>query len=113
MNTEVTALEGQMADLKAMQERRDAALRLSNNADFRKLILNFFCRDECARYAQASADPSLSAEDRANALALAQAAGHVRRFLSVQMQMGNNADGSILELEEMIAQARAEEDASE
>lgn len=109
---EVTQLEDQREQYQAQIERRDAAIRLSQNADFKKLILTSFCRDECARYAQASADPSLSEREQKDALSMAQAAGHLRRFLSVQIRMGHAAEGEMVELEEALSQARAEEGAA-
>ena len=109
--SDVIALENQLAGAKELTERRERALRLSNNADFKKLILDEFCVQECARYAQASADPALKENERADALAMAQAAGHLRRFLSVTVQMGNQAESQMVDLEEALAEARAEEDA--
>ena len=109
--SDVQALEYQLAGTKELIEQRDRALRLSQNADFRALILDTFCVKECARYAQASADPALKENERADSLAMSQAAGHLRRFLSVTMQMGNQAESQRVDLEEAIAAARAEEDA--
>ncbi len=109
--TNVVALENQLAGAKELIERRDIALRLHRNPDFRKLILEDFSTKECARYAQASADPALAENERADALAMAQAPGHLRRFLSVTMQMGNQAESQIEDLEEALVEARAEEDA--
>lgn len=109
--SEVTALENQLEGIKELTERRERALRLSNNADFKKLILDEFCTAECARYAQASADPALKENERADALAMAQAAGHLRRFLSVTVQMGHQAESQMVDLENALAEARAEEDA--
>ena len=111
--SEVTALENQLANVKELIERRRQALRLADNADFRKLILDGFCKEEAARYVQASCDPALQANERADALAMAQASGHLRRFLSVIVQMGNAAEGQIRDLEDAIDEARAEEDAAE
>lgn len=107
--SEVSQLEHQKEDAKARIARRDMALRLANHPDFKELILKEFCVNECARYAQMSADPGLSDKDQANSLALAQAAGHLRRFMSVLIQMGNNAADQMTQLEEAIDEARAEE----
>ena len=109
--SEVTLLEKQLADTKTLVDRRTIAQRLAANADFRKLILEEFCVNECARYAQASADPALNQNERADALAIAQAAGHLRRFLSVVIQMGNSAENTISDIEAALEEARAEEDA--
>jgi hypothetical protein len=110
VSVSVNELEQQLVNAKLLVERRDRALRLSTNPDFRALILDEFCTTEAARYVQASADPALSDRDQANALALAQASGHLRRFLSVTMQMGNVAESSLVELHEAIEVERAEED---
>lgn len=107
--SEVIALENQLENYKELVERRRTALRLSDNADFKKLILDEFLVKECARYAQLSADPALSPDERADALALAQAAGHLKRFLSVTVQMGAHAENTMADLEDEIAEARAEE----
>lgn len=109
--SEVFALESQLADAKKAIERREIALRLYNHPDFKSLIIDEFCTKECARYAQSSADPALNADQRADALAIAQAAGHLRRYLSVIVAMGNQAEGQMTNLEQAIEEARQEEDA--
>lgn len=99
-------LEQRNEGLKEAVDRRDLALKLEKNREFRKVILEDFCGSECARYAQASADPNLKPEYRADALAMAQAAGHLRRFLSVIVQMGNKAEEEIRQNREEIDQLR-------
>ena len=108
MTGTVEELEQHIKHLQERVEIRDMALKLETNREFRKVILDEFCTTECARYAQASADPMLSAEQRADALALAQAAVHLRRYLSVILQMGNRANADIVEAQEAIAEARRE-----
>lgn len=107
--SEVSALKEHREGILDLIEQRNVALRLYNNPDFKKLILGEFCVNECARYAQASADPALNAEQRADSLAIAQAAGHLRRFMSVKVQMGNNAERSMDELDQAIIEAEQEE----
>ena len=109
--SDVIALEGQLADAKELVARKDRVIRLSNNNDFKSIIMDEFCVRECARYAQSSADPALGENERADALAMAQAAGHLRRFLSVVIQMGRQAEGQMHSIEEALVEARAEEDA--
>jgi len=109
MNLEIDALEDQLKDAKTLVKRRDAAVRLASNRDFKSLILDEFCVQECARYAQNSANPALNASDRADSLAIAQAAGHLRRYLSVVVQMGAVAEKEIGQIEEAIDEARSEE----
>lgn len=107
--SEVFALEKQLEDSKEAIVRRELALKLYKNPEFKKLVLDEFCTTECARYAQLSADPSLGPTERADALAMAQAAGHLRRFLSVVVTMGNQAERLLPDLESEIEAARQEE----
>ncbi|MFP3645136.1 hypothetical protein [Paraburkholderia sp. SIMBA_054] len=113
MSTEVQQLEAQLSQAKQVAAEKQMALKLSTNREFRQLILDEFCVKECARYAQLSADPSLPANERADSLALAQAAGHLRRWLSVKIQMGNVAEREIAEVEAAIEEARAEEEGAQ
>lgn len=105
---EIQELEQHIANQKTLVDMADAAMRLSNNADFRKVIMNGFCLTEAARYVQESGDPGLSKEDRQDALNMAQASGHLKRFLSVTVLMGNQADNSVREAEMRLAELRAE-----
>ena len=107
--SEVTALEKQLEEAKVYISRRDLAVKLYNNPEFKKLIIDEFCGSECARYAQTSADPALDDRQRADALAIAQAAGHLRRYLSVIVTMGNQSEEMLDRLEAEIEVARQEE----
>ncbi len=107
--SEVFALEQQLEESKKALERRAMALKLYNIPEFKKIIIDEFCGTECARYAQSSADPALDDRQRADALAIAQASGHLRRFLSVLISMGNQAERLMPDLEAAILEARQEE----
>ena len=106
----MTPLEKQLEDSKDLIGRREMVARLRQNPDFRKRILEGFCRDEAARYVQESGDPALDASARADAMAMAQASGHLLRFLHVTHMMGAHAERTRSELEEAIAEERAEAD---
>lgn len=106
----IQEMNEQRAQLQTQVERRNMAMRLANNPDFKKLVLHEFCVEECARYAQLSADPSISPAQQADALNLAQAAGHLRRWFQVINQMGLKASNDISELDQYIDQARQEGD---
>ena len=109
--SEVEELEYQLEQTKGLKHRREQAERLSINPDFRSLIINGFCRDDAARFVQSSADPFLDKEQRADALNMAQASGHLKRFLQMQIQMGSTAERNMAEIEEALADARADEGA--
>lgn len=106
--SELSELEDQLVTYKDLIERRKMAQRLSSNRDFRKLILDGFCRDDAARFVQNSGNPALDAEARADSLAMAQASGHLKRYLSMQIQMGAHAEHDIVALQEAIESARVE-----
>lgn len=107
--SDVQALQEQIELEKAKIAQRDMAIRLAKNPDFRKLILDEFCVKEAARYVQTSADPAMGPQERADALAIAQATGHFKRWMSIQFQMGAHAERTLKDLEDEIEQARAEE----
>lgn len=79
-------------------QERDEALKLAENPIFKKLILDGFMKADCARFVMESGDPCLDAEQRADALAMAQAAGHLKRFLNAKVVMGNTAEKQLAEL---------------
>lgn len=108
MSLEIQALEQQLAACHEAVMWRDKAIKLQEVAEFRDVVLQKFCVTDCARYAQSSADMSLDTQARADSLALAQAAGHLRRYLSVLVQMGNNAANMIDGIEAEIDAIRAE-----
>lgn len=106
----VNQLENQREAMKHAIELRQAVQRLTANADFRKIINEQFMVQECARYAQLSADPTLPEKNQKDALALAQAAGHLKRYLSVIIQMGNAAENELVSIDSALDDARAEAD---
>lgn len=89
-------------DQQTLVDARDQAIRLSTNPDFKKLILDGFCTSEAARYAQESGDPQLTAVQRQDALNMAQASGHLKRFLSLIVVMGNTAARNVQQADDEI-----------
>lgn len=106
---QLQALDIQLEASKVHIALRDAVLRLQKNRDFVKVINEQFLVQECARYVHCSADPALSLESRADALAIAQAAGHLKRFLSVMVTMGNHAESQIPDIEREKDDIRSQE----
>lgn len=106
--SQLQALEQQLKDAKELVARRDLALRLGQNRDFQKLILEDFIVTEAARLVGQSADPALDPHQRADALNMAQAAGHLKRYLSMMVRMGNTAEEDVPQIEAAIAEARSE-----
>ncbi len=107
--SDVKDLEKQKSDSIHFIELKAAAIRLYDNADFKKLILDEFCLHECARYAQQSAHPGLNEVQRADALLIAQAPGALKRFLSAVIQKGNHGEQQMSAIEQAIIDAEEEE----
>lgn len=101
--TEVEQMRKDVNDLKKYVELADATERLLDNRDFKEVFLEHFMTQECARNAQMSSDPNLREDVRKACLDLAQAAGHVQRFLKVTIAMGDKAKGDIKDINEEIA----------
>lgn len=114
VNRVIESLERQLVDTKAQVAFGDAVARLVKNPDYRTVIEKGFMLEECARYAQASGNPALSDRERADALLIAQAAGALKRFLAVTIQISNQCANDILAIEHSIEEARmAGEDENE
>ena len=110
---QVAGLEHQIEGTKRLIAHGEEVAQLVQNPLFRKVILEQFCTRDCARYVQESGDPLLTAEQRADALAMAQAAGHIRRWLDISMRLGDQAIGTIERVQEMLDTVRAEPDEDE
>jgi hypothetical protein len=112
MNTSVVnGLENQLKDAKDLIDRRNMALKLASNREFRKLVLEGFCEKDAARLVSEAGDPALTPQQRADAFEMAKAGGHLKRYLSACFQMGAAAERDLEELEATLAEARVEEDA--
>lgn len=107
--TELEQLEGQKAKNDSFIKRGEMAVRLANNRDFKKLILEEFCIHECARSVHISSEMTMSAEDRADALATAQAAGHLLRWLQAVKAIAFMAEGQLSGIDQALDEVRAEE----
>jgi hypothetical protein len=113
VQSEVSHMEHSIEAAKQLVAERDLALKLYANPDFKKLILENFCVRDCARFVQQSAEFGIPKENREDALAMAQAAGHLRRWLSQCVQMGNTYADKIDEMEAQLVEARQEEEGGE
>lgn len=110
MSTEYTIeeLELHRTKLKNSIAYAEDVRKLMGNPLFRKIIMEDFCIQSAARYVQESCDPLLTAEQRADALALAQAGGHLKRWLDITLRMADTSERSILDVDEELEKLRAE-----
>jgi hypothetical protein len=107
--SDIQDLEQGIKDAETLIERRQMALRLSENRDFRKLILEDFIVTEAARLVQLSGDPALNQQQRLDSLSMAQATGHLKRYLSMMVQMGYTAEKELPQMQAALDEARSVE----
>lgn len=110
MSTEYTIeeLELHRKKLKDSVAYAEDVRKLMGNPLFRKIIMEDFCIQSAARYVQESCDPLLTTEQRADALALAQAGGHLKRWLDITLRMADTSERSILDVDEELEKLRAQ-----
>lgn len=106
--SQIAQLEAQKKDLREAVDLRDQILRLSQNIDFRAVIEEDYLIQEAARNARTAGDPNLTAEMRADCISMAIASGHLQRFLSARVKMGNTAEDTIIQIDEALEELRAE-----
>lgn len=104
----ISGLEKQLQDAKAQMKMRDKALKLSKNAEFRELILEEYIVQEAARLVALSADPIMDKNHREDCLNMAQAAGHLKRYLNIIVVQGDNAEGTLEAIHEQMEEIRRE-----
>lgn len=109
MQTEVTiaALNKQLDGAKEAQKKLERLERLCKNRDFKELILDDYCIQECARLVHMSISPGQDAESRAKFLAMGQATGGVLHYLRAQENLLGTAVASIPDLEVQLQDLRA------
>jgi pyruvate-formate lyase len=107
---EIKGLEKQLKDAKKVVEHRDRVERLLRNKDFQRVIMDEFCVTEAARLVHQSADPILTQEQRADALSMAQASGHLKRYIQMAFTQGNLMENQAREIEAVLDAMRAEDD---
>lgn len=100
--------EMEVQKFKELVARKDQVTKLLSNKDFEDFILKYFCVEECARYVCASVDENLGEDERRDALAVAQSAAHLKRFLNIAMKLGEDAEEAIKATEEELASLRQE-----
>lgn len=109
MSPTVQDLEAHKSNLKEIVDTKVAVERLLKNPDFRKVVVEGYFIHESARMVHESCDPALTAEQRADALAMAQGAGHFKRYLHVTGMMADKAAQDIEQVDLVLETMRAEE----
>jgi len=109
----VTDLEAQLKAAKNTGDLHASLMRLQSNKDFRKIIMEGFCQEECARYIVMAGDSELEQNERNDALNMAMAAGHLQRYLKLQERKYEHGPDLIQNLQVELERARREESSGE
>lgn len=109
MSAAILEVEQQLKDVKEAMALRDMAVKLSTNREFRKLIIEGFIETETNRLMVCAGDVRFKKEDREQMMGQALAGGHLKRYLNYIQMLGDNAERSIPEAEQTLAELRAEE----
>lgn len=102
-------IEVNLSEVNAAIEMRDALMRLSENADFKKIIHEKYFKEEASRLVLLRASPSFSSEEDQKALLKSiDAIGEFRMFLNTIDQIGKQMIKSKNDLEESRQELLAE-----
>ena len=94
----LSQIENQITQIEALVETRARIQRLTQNSDFKELINKRYLVEEAAAFAASAGDPALTKDQRDEALTMALAPGHLKRWLSVQITMANTAEDQLPQL---------------
>lgn len=108
--SEVSRLEKLKSEDRLSIDRLEMLERLSRNKDFQRLINDQYMVTECAVLAHTAGNPALSKDQREDAMQMAMASGHLKRFLRVTEMQGIAARARVDELNAAIEDARLEKD---
>jgi hypothetical protein len=109
--SDIQDLEQGIKDAEHLIERRKMAIKLYDSREFRVLFVEGYFTEEAARLVQLSADPAMDPGQRGDALSMAQATGHTKRYLSMMVQMGAVAERELPEMRAALEELRAAEEA--
>lgn len=106
LQNELAQLEAEISEAEQIVDRRNKAIKLHSNPEFKELFSEQYFVNEAARLVHLSSDPALTSEQRADALSMAQASGHTRRYLSQLVQMGAHYERVLPEMKKQLAEGK-------
>lgn len=119
---ELQKIEKKRKDCIEMVRQRDISLKLYDIPEFKELIIQEYMHNEPARLAIIAQDPNFDDKQQRDCQNMAFAPGHLKRWLSMIVVRGNNAqhtlDGISAEIEDVeeareLARQEAEAEAAE
>lgn len=106
MSERIQYIENKIVEMQKQIDMKNRITKLCENPDFKTLIIDYFCTQECARYVGVSTDPHIKPESREDALRTAQAAGIFKRWLNVTISLGEQAEQSMSQWESELVRER-------
>lgn len=104
--SEIQALERQKREMQEHIAIRDKVLKLSANPEFRDVIESDYMTVEATRNIRIGTDPALAPEMRKDAIDMALATGHLKRYLSAKIAIGNQAEHEIIHIDAQLEEIR-------
>lgn len=108
---QIAGLEHQLSETKKFVAHAAKVAQLTSTKLFKEVVEQSYFTEAASRFVHQSVDPMLDAGQRADALAMAQAAGHFKRWVIAQEKLGEVAEGSIIQIEEQLYYLRSLSDA--
>jgi len=108
IEAQIEGLEFQISKAREFIKFRETIQRLVKYPEWKAVMENEYFTEEAARLVHQSADPALDLQQRADALNMAQASGHLRRWISMQIKMANTLEDGLVTQEETLEEMRAE-----
>lgn len=106
---EIETVEMSIVEAEKMVKRAEAAKRLSNIPEFKKLVMDGYFVDEAARLVHLSSDPSIPENIRDVVVRDMAGPGAFKRYMSAIVTMGENAAREIENARDTLEELREEE----
>lgn len=106
--SDIAEIELSIQAAKDLVSRKEQALRLAGNRDFKKLVLDGYVKDEAVRLAGLSADPNMKAhqDDIFDAI---KSISLFRQYMQNIVTIGNVAQNELLDQEQVLEEIRTQE----
>lgn len=104
----VEQIELTIEHAREMVKRRDMAMKLTSNREFKALVLEGYMKDESVRMTHLLADPNMQQHRNAIVESLS-AIGQFKQYMSQIVTMGDMAERELADAEEALEEERKAE----
>lgn len=104
--SDIEQIELSIEDAKELIKRKDMALKLASNREFKKLVLDGYFVDEAARLVAVSGD-YLQKDYRDEIFDAIKAISHFKQFMQNIVKTGEIAERELRDQEEVLDELRA------